>query len=470
MDLFKKIYASSPEPLQNLMISVQGFLNNHKRIDLGLCRRLVDELMKSQWWTPEQFLEFQNERLRRHLRYAADNIPHYKRMFQRLGLDPSTISSVDDLSKLPILRKSEIREDPASFLAGGKADPGWNEFFTSGTTGTPMNLWSSRQSFTRIWSFVYRLRRWGGLEDPFFPRRAQFTGRDIIPAAAIARGDVFWRRNFPGNALLLSTTHISAETVPAYVQAIRKFNPELIDGYPSAILMVARVSKMLGLELPKPKAIVTSAETLPDDHKQEIEQAFGCAVFNQYASSDTAAFACSCEHGRMHVNPEFGVVEVLDSQDKPCLPGQEGRIVATSFCNQEQVFIRYDIGDTATPSTETSCPCGRRMPMLEAVTGRVDDIIYVPDRGYVGRLDPVFKGLSNIIEAQIIQESLSLLQVKLVPASGYDPSIEHALIANLRKKVGDAISIRIEKTQEIPRGPNGKFRSVMTVCRDQYPA
>ncbi len=469
MDLFKKIYASSPEPVQNILISVQGFLNNHRRIDLGLCRKSVEELLKSQWWTEDQFLEFQNRRLSSHLRHAANNVPHYKQMFHRLGLDPSEIRSVEDLSKIPILAKSEIRSDPMSFLTGGGNAPGWNEFFTSGTTGTPMNLWSSRESFTRIWSFVYRLRQWGGLKDPFFPRRAQFTGRDIIPAGAIARGTSFWRHNIPGNALLMSTTHISAETVPAYAQAMLKFKPELIDGYPSAILMMVRVSKMLGLELPRPQAIITSAETLSEEHKREIEQGFGCMVFDQYASSDTAAFACSCEHGRLHVNPEFGICEIVNSQDKPCRPGEEGRIIATSFWNKEQVFMRYDIGDTAVISEETSCPCGRRMPILEALTGRVDDIIYVPERGYVGRLDPVFKGLSRITEAQIIQESLGLLRVKLVPTPGYDASIENMLISNLRKKVGDAISIEIEKVQGIARGPNGKFRSVITLCRDQYP-
>jgi phenylacetate-CoA ligase len=234
-------------------------------------------------------------------------------------------------------------------------------------------------------------------------------------------------------------------------------------------LITARVARIHGLELPRPLAVITSAETLYDHDKHEIQEAFDTKTFNQYASSDTGAFICDCDHGQLHVNPEFGICEILGSDGKPARPGEEGEIVTTSFCNREQVLIRYRIGDRAVMGPEETCTCGRNMPRIASVTGRIDDILYIPERGFVGRFDPVFKGLAGIYEAQIIQESLGELKVKLVPSASFDDQAESHLLINLRAKVGDAIHIDIERVQEIPRGPNGKFRTVVSQCRDAYP-
>ncbi len=93
-----------------------------------------------------------------------------------------------------------------------------------------MKLYNSREGFTRVWSFVFRLREWAGLEDALFPRRAQFTGRDISPDHRIRPDGIYWRTNLPGNTLLMSTTHLSQESVPGYVAAMRRFKPTLVDG------------------------------------------------------------------------------------------------------------------------------------------------------------------------------------------------------------------------------------------------
>ena len=469
MDFRKTLYDRSPLLLQNLMVSAQGFLFNRKRWDVKLARELLAQLSESQWWDRERFDAHQLERLREHLTYAATEVPYYRELFRKEAIRPDEIKSLQDLRRVPLLEKSAIRREPQGFLLSGKPHRSWTRLFTSGTTGSPLDLFISRESFTRVWSFVFRLRSWAGLSDPIFPRRVQFTGRNIVQDDKITDTTVFWRKNVPGNALLMSTTHLSQETVPRYVEAMKRFEPELIDGYPSAILIVARISGSLGLELPKPLAVITSAETLFPEDRREIESAFNCRVFNQYASSDTGAFMCDCEHGHLHINPEFGICEVLDPEGKPVSAGQEGEIVATSFCNREQVFIRYKIGDSAVAGPTDTCECGRKMPRVDAVTGRLDDTLYIPDRGFVGRFDPIFKGLRGIYEAQIIHESPNLLRVRLIPDPTWDRYAEDLLVGHLREKVGHTVAIRVESVREIPRGPNGKFRSVISLCKDDYP-
>jgi phenylacetate-CoA ligase len=468
MDLLKQIYSISPEFIQNVMVSARGLLFNRKRLDLNLAGRFLSELRESQWWSAERFQDHQAAVLNEHLKYACENVPYYATMFKKEGIDPDRIKSPQDLKIIPILEKTAVRTRPMEFLVGGAPDRSWNAFFTSGTTGSPMNLWSSKESFTRIWSFVFRLREWAGLSDPIFPRRVQFTGREIVPAKKA--GDcAYWRHNFFNNALLFSTTHVSADTAASYLRRIREFRPELIDGYPSAILTLMRIGKSLNLEFTTPRAIITSAETLFEDERVELGLTFGCKAYNQYASSDTAAFISSCEFGNLHIHPEFGICEILKNDGAPAGPGEEGEIVATAFGNKEQVFIRYRVGDRAVAGPNEPCPCGRHMPRVESVTGRVEDIFYIPDRGYVGRFDPVFKGVDGILEAQIIHVELDLLKVRLVPLPTYGRDTESKLISNLRQKVGESITIEIEKTNFVERGPNGKFRAVYSMCRDKYP-
>ena len=249
MSVAKTIYKRSPIWAQNIMVSLRGFANNHWRWDTRLGRQLLADLLESQWWSLEQFTDHANRMLREHIRYVAHNIPHYQELFQKEGIDPDSIRTVEDLRKIPLLEKSQVREAPTKFLRRGKPQRAWNEFFTSGTTGTPMPLYMSRESFTRSWSFVFRLRSWAGVSDPIYPRKVQFTGRDIVPDKRISASGVYWRLNYPGNALLMSTSHLSQESVPSYIEAMRHFEPELIEGYPSAVLITARVARSVGLKL-----------------------------------------------------------------------------------------------------------------------------------------------------------------------------------------------------------------------------
>ena len=123
----------------------------------------------------------------------------------------------------------------------------------------------------------------------------------------------------------------------------------------------------------------------------------------------------------------------------------------------------------AVRGSEELCACGRQMPRIEAIEGRKDDIFYVPERGYVGRLDAPFKGLKHIIESQIIQESLEAIKILIVPASDYTSDIGEQLIKNMHKVVGHEVTITIEIVDKIARGANGKFQAQVSKVKHLYP-
>lgn len=444
---------------------MQGWVYRYRRCDNRVLGNMYAGLMESQWWSEDQFTAYQTSQLGALLKHAFTTVPFYIDLRRHLQCDLEDFLTIEDLRRLPILEKQQVRGSESRFRSNKYPPNLCNSFYTSGTTGTPITISETPASFARRWAFVTRLRNWASVPKPFYPRRAQFTGRDI---ACQRSGSAYWRRNYPGNALLLSTTHISRQSAGAYSKVLREFRPELVDGYPSALHVLVRVAAMDGHQLPKPMAIIVSAETLTAEARTEIESAFGCRVYNQYAAAEPSCFWCDCEEGAMHQNLEYGISEIVDDNGHEVLPGDSGEVIVTSFLNPAMPLIRYRLGDIAVRGTKTMCSCGRSMPRVESVLGRRDDVLTLPGRGYVGRMDPVFKGLTNIIESQIIQDSFDRIRVLVVPAEGYSNALEDKLRTNIASKVGSDINVDIVRVASIPRGANGKFRSVVSQVNQPY--
>ncbi len=460
-------YAASPVWLQHLLVSARGADHRWLRVSGRVLRGELALLRQSERWTPESMAALQARRLQALLRGAFDEVPHWRDLARRLGCAAGDFRTPDDLRALPVLSRAEVAAAPERFVSPGRARAaGARAFATSGTTGLPVRTLESRESFSRRWAYVARLREWAGVPDPVHPRRAQFTGQVVVPGDARR---VFWRRNLPGRTLLLSSYHLSGAAAPAYARALVRFRPDVMEGYPSALLALARLARAGGVALPRPRAVITSAETLFPEHRAELRAAFGCPVHDQYAATEPACFWGECEHGTLHTSPEYGVSEIVDERGEPVGPGEAGEVVATSFLNPVMPLLRYRLGDRAVRGPDAPCPCGRLLPRVERVLGRQDDVLYVPGRGWVGRLDPVFKGLDGLVEARVVQEALDRVAVQLA-APGAGPGLDAEVLRRLRERLGGAVHLRVERVDRIPRGPRGKLRLVESRVRHLYPA
>jgi phenylacetate-CoA ligase len=171
-------------------------------------------------------------------------------------------------------------------------------------------------------------------------------------------------------------------------------------------------------------------------------------------------FASECERGTLHLHPEYGITEVL-SHGKDAQVGEPGELICTGFQNWAMPLIRYEIGDTAIRSDST-CSCGRHFPSLKTVIGRIDDTIVTPDGRHVGRLDPIFKGVGGIKETQIVQERVDYLIVRMVRGQGFEPKMAQAVIDELKKRVGERVTVELVYLDQIERSSTGKFRSVVS--------
>jgi phenylacetate-CoA ligase len=406
--------------------------------------------------------------LRTFVEHCYRSSRHYRWLFDSNGLRPSDIRSLEDVDRIPITPKEALRAHTQDFYT--RTDRGrLVEVHTSGTTGSPLTVYFSRDDIGARFAFLERCRRWAGVR--IGQRRASFTGQGIIPARQSE--PPFWRHNRPGNQLLFSSYHLAPEHLPAYAAALVNFSPEIIDGYPSSLHIVGEHLIRSGQAgRITPRAILVSAETLLPHQRYAIETAFQSKVFNQYASSEGAPFISECINGRLHVHLDSGLIEIVRSDGTPASPGEPGEMVVSSFTSSVTPLLRYAIRDVAVAAEDSAaCECGLPFPFIQNLLGRVDDILHTPERGYVGRLDTVFKKLPNsVVEAQIVQTTPRRVVVRLVPdRKRYRADHARLLLAELRLRLGEGIDIQIEEVERIEPSANGKMRAVVNLCRERLP-
>jgi phenylacetate-CoA ligase len=265
------------------------------------------------------------------------------------------------------------------------------------------------------------------------------------------------------NHLLLSSFHMTPANIESYHQALREFQPQALDGYPSSLYVIAKVLLNRKETLPL-KAAITSSETLYDFQRETIEAAFQCRVFDYYGAAERVVFAAECDHHQgHHLCEEYGVTEVIGDDGQPLAPGNEGILVGTSLHNLGMPMIRYRTSDRTALKTR-SCSCGRPLPLMEDVTTKAEDLLRLKD----GRLIPPsvlthpFKPLDCIEASQIVQTELDRIVVRLIPRPDYTEKHGTVLVRDLKARLGADMRVEIELLKELPRTSSGKFKWVIS--------
>lgn len=452
-----KIYHRLPYPMKVLAASARGRYLSRWRYSAAT-ESMVNEFLSHEQWSADRWRIWQEERLATILRRAAADVPYYREQWAQRRANGDK-ASPDLLENWPLLSKEALRREPRAFLADD-CDPEEMYFErTGGTTGTQQYLWLSKETLGAWFAlFEARSRRWYGVGR--HDRWAILGGQLVAPV----RRDKppFWVWNMAMHQLYLSVYHLSPKNIPAYLGAIRDHRIVYLLGYPSAIYRLALEMLDQKLVAPPLKVVITNAETLLDYQREAIAAAFQCPVRDAYGMAEIAAAAGECEMGNMHIWPEAGHIEILaDTTDEPLPAGQAGRLIATGLLNPDMPLIRYQTGDRAT-RTDESCSCGRTLPLLQGIDGRVEDVVITRDGRHVGRLDGVFKADPHIREAQIIQEDWDKLRVLFVPAEGYSPRDGDIIVQRLHDRVGDDMTVVLEAVDEVPRMANGKFRAILS--------
>jgi phenylacetate-CoA ligase len=287
-------------------------------------------------------------------------------------------------------------------------------------------------------------------------------GRMIVTSQASA--GPYYRYNWAERQVYFSAYHIRPNTAKDYLEGFTRYRPRFMTGYAFSHFLLAALLEEQGLQLDYiPSALVLSSEALTSEMKSQIHRVFHARAYAEYGSVEQVAFASECEHGSMHVSPDFGIVEILDDEGNPVPPGVEGNIVATGLMNTAQPLIRYRTGDLAMWSGQP-CACGRdALPVLQHITGRVEDAVFLPSGGEMVRFHGIFIGLPHVVAGQIVQDDLTSLRVRVICTEAFNQQDEDLIRSRIVKERVGNINVIIEKVTELYRTPRGKIRGV--ICR-----
>lgn len=417
--------------------------------------KIFSELEKSQYFSREQLDELQNQKLRKIIHHCYKNVPYYTELFNSLNLKPEDIKTKDDLKKLPFLDKYIVKANFDKLIAKNKLKFLCYETRTSGTTGTPGRIMWDKNLLNYEYAAVARHYQKAGGRN-----LKRITLRGNLIKSVDEETPPFWEFNKGDNELIMSSYHFTQKNSQLYIEKIKEFAPEVLRAYPSTAFLLANYLKDSNQELPL-KAVFTSSETLFDNQRKIIEDTFQCPIFDWYGQVERVAAIGQCDKGSYHIQEDYSIAEILETDS-----GVE--IVGTHLHNYIMPLLRYKTTDTIELGDD-KCPCGCNFRTISKIHGKnssyyhilTNDGIKITSFGYI----PM--GVNNIIETQFVQEKIGELIINITTNGNFCEEDKKQLIKNTLERTSSDMHVIVNEMSEIPRGPNGKFVSVINKIIDK---
>ncbi len=447
----KKFRSALYRGIHALYLELRGYEHN----------RRFQFLNESQWWPRQKVEQYQNEQMNEIIRYAYCHVPYYRKVMNERGLKPEDIKTTADLIKMPVLTKDGLRKNWNDLISSEAKNLRITTRHTGGSTGEPLQI--AIDQINGAWEAAAYLRGLG-----FAGFRKGDTVITLFGGSlglAPTKLSEILKAKLAGE-VFLPAFEISKESVGDYVRDILKSKADFLNGYSSAIFLLAQLMKNHGLAV-RLKAVFPTAETLYDFQRELIEEVFQCRVFNLYGCGElnSIAFECSAHCG-LHITDENVYLEVLH-QDEPVPEGTMGALTLTALHNYAMPLIRYQNGDVIALK-QIKCSCGRNLSFIQNLFGRSNDLLMATNGQLIsGAFIPhLFRTSQGIKEIQVVQESRSNILLRTVKGPKFNEEELAARVSVITKYLGDVV-IKVEYVDDIPRTPRGKLRSV--ISKIEYP-
>ena len=413
-------------------------------------------LNETQWLSTEQLGELQDEKLRRLVRHAYRNAPFYRQRMREAGLRPRDIRGRADLHKLPFLTKDDVRQNLYFDIRAENMDHrDVLRITTSGSTGRPFVCYADREQLEFRWAATLRAQEWTGyvFGDPCVRLWHQTLGMSKSQAFKEKADAVMCNRMF------VPIFEQKVDGLERMLRMIEGHRPVLVDGYAEAFDFLARHLTEHGGLKHAPKAVMSSAQSLPQHSREVIERAFGCRVYDKYGSREFSGIAYECDaHEGHHVVSEGYIVEIL-VDGRPAEPGETGEVVITDLNNYAMPFLRYRIGDLAVAMADEPCSCGRGGVRMGEIHGRVQSIIQGTDGRYVPGtfFAHLLKDFEYAIERfQIVQDEPGAIRFRVVKGGRFSDDVLEEVLATIREHLGDDLPIDVQFVEKVEMVRTGK--------------
>jgi phenylacetate-CoA ligase len=417
-------------------------------------------------WKRNDLERYKIKHLRRVVKYAFENVRFYHDLFRASGVYPEDIKSIQDLNKLPIIRKKEMRLYGVNGLISKDFSiDRLKRLTTGGSTGEPFSIYICAKEDD--WRKAIYLRaniscgqkprdRWVAIdvaertsENSHLNKFFGIFERKIVP--------VTWSRHLQ-------------------LQALSKLNPNIMDGFSSVMIMLARMAEARSITSIRPRIIFGTGDLINKQSKDYLERVFNAPYFDQFGCTEVDRTAWQCpERLGYHIDEDSVIMQFVDENGKEVAPGERGEIVYTSLFNYAMPLIRYGVADIGIP-VDDECPCGRTLSLMKVVEGRSNSFLVFPGKHIVAPMSfiEVLKAftLSEEIEQyRVIQKSENLVEIYVKKTSKYvdEEKIRSQLLANISNglpRIAEVnfpeINFEIKFVEEIPLSGRGKLNVVFS--------
>jgi phenylacetate-CoA ligase len=425
-------------------------------------RGLQCRLEKSQWWPPGELRQQQFRQLAALLDHAAATAPFHAERLRQAGYVTGRPLDEETWARIPILTRREVQAaGPAIVSTALPADHGAvKELRTSGSTGMPVIVKVSALAQLWLKAIVLREQLWHrrDLGLCFAVIRKGKRGR-ALPPDGERHSRWASRAAIPFETGPLVRLAIQAP-VAEQVRWLLRNEPDYLLTYPSNLAALAAATRDAGLRPTRLRDVTTMAEVLPAETRTLVREAWGVPIRDTYSAKEIGYMALQCpEHEHLHIQSETALVEVLDANGRPCVPGEIGRVVATPLHNFAMPLIRYEIGDYA--EVGSPCACGRGLPVLTRVMGRVRNMLLGPsgNRYWPSFGASRFRGIAPVRRHQFVQRTRDSLEARLVVERPLLPDEEAQLRAVILSRLPEPFDISFAYVEDILPSEAGKLEN-----------
>lgn len=427
---------------------------------------LQHQLDQSEWLAPEELRQRQFCQLKLLLAHALKTVPWYQ---DRLGgfvrPDDDGLDLDASWRSLPLLRRADIQEAGAELVSRdipkGHGDP--FDISSSGSTGRPITVKGTGVTAVRFLANQLRYHRWHRRD--FSAKMAALVYlRDAQRQAAEKNQGLPW--NFAHNAGLMLFYDINAP-VDKQLVWLQEQNPTYLVTYPSNLRELLRLGHESGVKISNLQQVLTLSEVVDQRLRATCRDIWGIDITDSYSAQETGWIAMQCsETPEYHVQSESLLVEILDANGAPCRPGETGRIVLTDLHNFATPLIRYEIGDYA--EAGSACACGRGLPVIRRILGRSRNLVTLPSgERHWPTLPLKFRAEAKIRQFQLVQKSLTAMELKLVADRVLSPTEEQQVRQQIEENFGYSFEIQFTYCEDIGRSAGGKYEDFRAEIGEQ---
>jgi len=451
----EKLWFKAPKTLQKMVqpivkvVPQQVFLGKAFRKNMAFARNC-------QWWSRSTYETHGIKEIRRICALAYEKTEYYRRVFNKAGIHPQNLKSLNDFSKIPTIDKYTINKHLRQMFTVPPDNPNADYCSTGGTGGTPLNFYINADRSPIEYSYLVACWERAGYK--LGMPMAVLRGRIVTANRNGLRHeyDPILRHHY------YSSFHMTDQNMGRYLEHIATIGPCFLHVYPSTIAALSRFILRNGTHAPKDtRGIIAESEIVYPEQRQMVEEVFGCCYFSCYGQSEKLVLAAGCERTNdYHVWPTYGYFELLDDNGNSVnTPEQRGEIVGTGFINTVMPFIRYRTGDWATYVGDRCQACGREHPVIRDIRGhRTQEVLIAADGSEIpwAALNMHDDTFFHVRQFQFRQETPGRAVLRIVPADGFGEDDADRIHRNLGRKLDSRLAFTIELTEAIPLSPRGK--------------